>query len=76
MSASVKVARAVAVEFSRRMRDKRRAAGLRQTDLAALALMQPEFISRIERGIANPSLMSMSLIAQALECSLPDLLPR
>jgi transcriptional regulator with XRE-family HTH domain len=74
MTASVQHARAVAVEFSRRMRAARLAAGLTQKQLAALSGVRPPFISRIERGIGNPSLMTMSLLAQALERELPDLL--
>jgi HTH-type transcriptional regulator / antitoxin HipB len=76
MTASVPVARAVAVEFGRRVRERRMAVGLKQSDLADRAGIRVAFISRIERLKGNPSLVTMALIAQALECSLPDLIPR
>jgi len=60
--------------FSRRVRRMRRAAKLSQAALAERAYCRVAFISRIERGEANPSLVTMTLIAAGLGCTVVDLL--
>jgi len=67
-------ARAIVAALSRNVRARRRAAGLTQGALAKRARCALAFISLIERGKANPSLVTMVLIAGALECAVPDLL--
>ena len=59
--------------FGRRVRARRRAAGLTQTELAELAHVRKLFIWRIECDQANPSLATIALIAAALDCSIADL---
>lgn len=59
--------------FGRRVRVRRRAAGLTQTQLADRAYVNREFIGRIECDQANPSLATIALIAAALDCSIADL---
>lgn len=46
-----------------------------QPELGRRARVGPKFISQIERGIGNPSLLTMALMADALDCDLVDLLP-
>ena len=69
-----RLARPVLLLFSRRLRAVRKAAGLSQPELGRRAYMTEEFVSRIERGIANPSLATMALLALALNCDVADLL--
>ena len=62
------------VSFGRRVRDRRLAAGISQQELGRRSHMREWFIGEIERGTSNPSLESMALVADALECNLTDLL--
>jgi transcriptional regulator with XRE-family HTH domain len=49
------------------MRDIRLAAGVSQEELARRSHLRRTFVSRIERGIANPSLATIALIVSGLE---------
>ena len=66
--------RAVILAFGRRVRERRLAAGLTQTELGIRAHMRKKFVGEIERGTSNPSLESMALVAGALDCNVSDLL--
>lgn len=68
-------ARAAVLGFGRRVREHRLAAGLSQVDLGRRSHVTDKFIGQIERGESNPSLVTMMLVAGALECNLVDLLP-
>jgi transcriptional regulator with XRE-family HTH domain len=59
--------------FGRRVRARRRAAKLTQTQLAERAYLRKHFIWRIECEQANPSLATIALIADALGCEIADL---
>jgi len=61
-------ARPVVAAFSRRVREMRHAAGMTQKQVAEIACVRKAFISLIERGKANPSLVTIALIAGALGC--------
>lgn len=60
----------------------REARGLTQADLAEMTGLGQGYVSKIESGVANPSLDKINLIAQALKVepaelfSLPDLQKR
>lgn len=53
----------------------RKAANISQEQLALVANVDRSFISRLERGIANPSYLMLRQVAKALEISLKDLIP-
>ena len=59
--------------FGRRVRTRRRAAGLTQTQLAERAHLRKHFIWRIECEQANPSLATIALVAAALGCEIHEL---
>jgi transcriptional regulator with XRE-family HTH domain len=60
--------------FGLRARQLRRAAGLSQRDLAQMARIDRSYIQEIERGVANPTLVTLALLAHGLRCDLADLL--
>ena len=55
------------------MRKLRDASGLTQQSVAAKAHLDPTYISGIERGVRNPSLLSIARLAKALRVSIADL---
>lgn len=55
--------------IGRYVRQLRRARGLTLTQLAALAELSQPFLSQLERGLARPSMASLSRIAYALGSS-------
>ncbi|GAB3283594.1 helix-turn-helix domain-containing protein [Kineosporia babensis] len=57
-----------------RIRQLRRARGLTLADLAEAAGLTHGFLSKLERGLANPSIPSLSAIALALGTSQVELL--
>lgn len=61
--------------FGKRLRKLRKDKGLTQEELADLAGLHPTFIGAVERGVKNPSLKSISKIAEALEIDLRDFFP-
>ena len=52
--------------FGQNVRKQRTERGLSQEALADKAALDPTYISGIERGVRNPSLLSIIRIAQAL----------
>lgn len=73
MASPLSKARPVVAEFSRRVRAMRLAAKITQVELAERAHVREQFISLIERGRANPSLVTIALIASALGCGVSDM---
>lgn len=63
----------VLLTFGKRVRDKREAKSLSQEDLADLAGLDRTYISGIERGLRNPTLLISLKIAQALGTTVEDL---
>lgn len=59
--------------FGRRVRQLRRASDLSQEEFADRARLHPTYVSGIERGHRNPSLVIIGRIAHALSVSLSDL---
>jgi transcriptional regulator with XRE-family HTH domain len=70
----LKNAKAVVHDFGGRVRARRLAAGMSQAELGRSSRVTPKFISEIERGASNPSLMTMVLVADALGCGVSELL--
>lgn len=53
----------------------RKQANISQEQLALIANVDRSFISRLERGIANPSYLMLSQIAAALNRPIKELIP-
>lgn len=62
------------VIFARNLKSAREAARLSQQDLADRAQLARSHVSSLERGLINPSLVTMADLAKALDCRLVDLL--
>ena len=61
------------VAFGLHLRILRKSAGLSQQKLAYKADVSLSQISRLERGLLNPTLSTLSVLAKALEVPLEDL---
>ncbi len=59
--------------FGERVRNLRKSAGLSQEKLAEISDLHRTYISGVERGERNPSLLSLARIAQALGLPLEEL---
>lgn len=53
----------------------RKQANLSQEQLALMANIDRSFVSRLERGIANPSYLILLQLASALGCKPKELIP-
>ena len=60
-------------EFGQRLRALREEAGLSQASLAFAADLHPTYISGVERGLRNVSLVNIRALAQALSRPVSDL---
>jgi transcriptional regulator with XRE-family HTH domain len=65
----------VAKAIGARIRARRLALGLEQTDVALAVRVSSGSVSRWERGAYPPSWEALGRLATALQCSVPDLLP-
>lgn len=63
-------------KLGERIRKQREAQGMSQESLADLARIGRSYISGIERGVRNCSVLHLLRIAKALQVSAADLLPR
>jgi transcriptional regulator with XRE-family HTH domain len=70
------VARTLSQKFGKCVRDLRLAAGLSQTEFGERCGFYQTYLSRIERGQANPTLNAMDVIAKALGLSIYELFER
>jgi transcriptional regulator with XRE-family HTH domain len=61
--------------FGHRVRDLRRAAGLKQDEFADICGFARSYMSRIETGGANPSLDAVEILATALKVPVSHLFP-
>lgn len=60
--------------FSKRLRERREAAGLRQADVAALVGLSEEPYARLERGLALPRVETLVALAHAFNVTSDSLL--
>ena len=60
--------------FGRSMRSFRKQHGLSQDDLAVAAKLSRNYVSDIERGVRNPSLLALVRLSRALRLPLRDML--
>lgn len=63
------------LEFGKIVRKKRLVLCLSQERLAEMAEMHFTYVSSIERGERNLSLLNIAKLAKALGCSMKDLMP-
>lgn len=61
--------------IGRRVSESRRQANLSQEELAEIAQVHPTYVSRIERGVVNPSIRVLERIAKGVQQPLRDLIP-
>lgn len=71
----MRLARPVIVQFGHRLHAMRVQAGVSQAELAARARVCQRHVRRIERGTSDPSLATIVLLADALNCELADMFP-
>jgi transcriptional regulator with XRE-family HTH domain len=62
--------------FGNRLRDLRGRSGISQMELAHRANLHPTYISSVERGRRNVSLVNIHALADALEVNVRDLFPQ
>jgi transcriptional regulator with XRE-family HTH domain len=60
--------------LGRNVRERRKAAGMSQEDLAARTDVDQAYISRLEAGEKNPTILTLWHVAQALETTSAGLL--
>lgn len=63
------------IELGKIVRNKRLALKLSQEALAELAGLHFTYVSSIERGERNISLLNIAKMSKALRCSMKDLMP-
>lgn len=61
--------------FSRALRDRRLAAGMTQAELARRSQVTTSYMTRLEGASSAPGIDLVDRIAQALGCTVSDLLP-
>ena len=61
--------------FGKKMREVRRDKGISQEKLADLAGLHRTYVSLVERGECNISLLNIEKLASALDVALKDLMP-
>tara|TARA_R110002167_G_scaffold254359_2_gene460570 strand:- start:19679 stop:19915 length:237 start_codon:yes stop_codon:yes gene_type:complete len=66
----------LALLLGKRIRSLRRAAGISQERLALASGLDRAYMGRIERGEVNITIVTLYQIAQALNCSAQELLPK
>ena len=59
--------------FGQIVRRRRQSAGLSQETLALEAGLHPTYISLLERGLRNPSLITVEVLAEALGTTMTSL---
>ena len=65
----------VQVRFGARLREVRHDIGVSQEKLAELAGLHRTYVSSIERGERNVSLMNIERLARALDVTMAELMP-
>ena len=62
--------------FSKKVKEIRLSKKMSQGDVAKILSVSPTYISSIERGQRNPSLITMEKIAKALKVKVDDLIKK
>jgi transcriptional regulator with XRE-family HTH domain len=61
-------------QIGENVKRRRQELDVSQRDVAVLAGIDVSTLSRLERGVENPTLQTMLSLAVTLECELPELL--
>ena len=61
--------------LAQKIKNVRKQANISQEQIALIADVDRSFISRLERGVANPSYLLLLQISKALNVSVKDLIP-
>ncbi len=72
---AVKVLSQVTVRFGKKLREVRTKVGISQERLAELANLHRTYISGVERGERNISLINIERLAKSLGVSMAELMP-
>ena len=64
------------VDVGNAIRARRKAQGMSQEELAHASGINSKYLGGVERGEINSSLLSLKKVTDALDCGLPDILPR
>jgi transcriptional regulator with XRE-family HTH domain len=64
----------ILLKFGNRVRELRKAKGLSQEAFASLCGLDRTYISGIERGVRNISLINLFVLAKALQSSVSELM--
>jgi transcriptional regulator with XRE-family HTH domain len=59
-------------KFGKRVKEIRQSKGISQEELSIKAQLHRTYISSIELGKRNVSLLNIEKLAKALDCSIPD----
>jgi transcriptional regulator with XRE-family HTH domain len=65
----------IVLRFSKALRTRRLAAGMTQAELARRSQVTTSYVTRLERATSAPGIDLVDKLAQALGCSVSDLLP-
>lgn len=65
----------VPVRFGKKLREVRQRAGISQEKLADLAGLHRTYVSSVERGERNVSIITIERLADALKVTMSDLMP-
>ncbi|MEO2091575.1 MAG: helix-turn-helix transcriptional regulator [Gemmataceae bacterium] len=65
----------IVLRFSRELRTRRLSAGMTQAELARRSHVTTSYITRLERATSAPGIDLVDKLAQALGCSVSELLP-
>lgn len=68
------MARAICVQFGKRIRELRRERGWRQLDLAEQAGISENYVSDLEQGKKEVCLQTLERLAEALEVRISELM--
>jgi transcriptional regulator with XRE-family HTH domain len=71
----IRMKKKIAIEFGRKLEEKRKEKGLLQKDLSQQCGFSLNYIGIVERGEKSISLEKVYVIAAILECSVHDLIP-
>lgn len=62
------------VEIGRRIAERREAVSMTRAELARQIHVDPSRLLRIERGLEQPTIVQVAMLATALRCGMDDLI--
>ncbi len=70
----LKLKKSLPIKLGRAIKLARKKNNLSQTELATLTLKDRQYIYKIEKGKVTPNIVTIGIIAKALNLSIPELL--